>query len=202
MAYVKQTWANEILTNPDVRFTIKQDNGTIINDDVDIVLKTPVETQGTPVTAERMLHIEQGIYDATKDFETVTTNIKPAGTASVGVLDTVARADHVHPIEDTGWIAPTLLSDWENFGAEFSIAGYRKIGSVVYLRGVLRNGSAASAIFFTLPSGYRPFYAQTLTSFSAAGPCRIDIYPDGGVYAVNNGSTTSTSLDGISFFLD
>lgn len=30
-------------------------------------------------------------------FETTTSNIKMDGTASVGVLDTVARADHIHP---------------------------------------------------------------------------------------------------------
>ena len=32
-----------------------------------------------------------------KSFETTASNIKANGTASVGVLDTLARADHVHP---------------------------------------------------------------------------------------------------------
>lgn len=36
-----------------------------------------------------------------KNFETSTSNIKQNGTASVGILDSVARADHVHPSDSS-----------------------------------------------------------------------------------------------------
>lgn len=35
----------------------------------------------------------------TPQFETSASNIKPDGTASIGILSTIARADHVHPQE-------------------------------------------------------------------------------------------------------
>ena len=104
--------------------------------------------------------------------------------------------------DDTGWIAPTLLNSWVNYGGSHAIAGYRKIGMVVYLRGLLKNGSAANAVFFTLPSGYRPAYKLIFTSFSTAGACRIDVDTNGNVNAYTNGSTTWTALDGISFLVD
>jgi len=39
-----------------------------------------------------------------KDFETSTGNIQAAGSVSVGILSTIARADHIHPL-------PTITED-------------------------------------------------------------------------------------------
>lgn len=36
-----------------------------------------------------------------KSFESSATNIQPNGTADVGLLDTIPRADHVHPSDST-----------------------------------------------------------------------------------------------------
>lgn len=36
-----------------------------------------------------------------KSFESDTSNIQPNGTADVGLLDTIPRADHVHPSDST-----------------------------------------------------------------------------------------------------
>lgn len=58
---------------------------------------------------------------------------------------------------DTGWINATLTSSWTNYGAPYSGAAYRRIGNVVYLRGLVKDGLFGSANpIMTLPVGFRP----------------------------------------------
>lgn len=61
MAYVKQEWKDEVLNGPE-QYNITAP-GTNING-AEITLSTPITQIGTPVTAERMNKIEQGIFDA------------------------------------------------------------------------------------------------------------------------------------------
>lgn len=58
MAYTKQTWQNEVLNGAE-KYHISAP-GTNIEDAL-ISLSTPIVQAGTPVTAERMNHIEEGI---------------------------------------------------------------------------------------------------------------------------------------------
>jgi len=62
MSYTKNIWENELLDGEE-RFVIKHDDDSIIEDNVKIDLKNTIITNGTPVNAERMNHIEQGIED-------------------------------------------------------------------------------------------------------------------------------------------
>ena len=71
------------------------------------------------------------------NFETNSSNIKVAGTASVGSLNTVPRADHVHP-------AQTSVSG--NAGTATTLQTGR------YLDGILFNGSANITHFLTCSS--------------------------------------------------
>jgi len=58
-------------------------------------------------------------------------------------------------IEDTGWVTATVGSGWSNVSGNG--AAYRKIGSVVYVRGFVSATSATpSSVIFTLPPGWRP----------------------------------------------
>lgn len=65
MAYIKQTWKDEVLNGPE-QYNITAP-GTNING-AKITLSTPITQAGTPVTAERMNKIEQGIFDAHEMF--------------------------------------------------------------------------------------------------------------------------------------
>ena len=67
-------------------------------------------------------------------IETSASNIKADGTASAGSLSTIARADHVHPYDDTGWINLTLLNGWAVYTDWNGIAKYRKIGNFVEIK--------------------------------------------------------------------
>lgn len=62
MAYIKQEWKDEVLNGPE-QYNITAP-GTNING-AEITLSTPITQAGTPVTAERMNHIEDGIAGIT-----------------------------------------------------------------------------------------------------------------------------------------
>lgn len=55
----------------------------------------------------------------------------------------------------TPWAAVSFLSGWNNYGQGFQTCQYRKIGDVVYLRGLMTGGAMAQ-FAFVLPSGFRP----------------------------------------------
>lgn len=73
MPYTKTTWVDEILDGAE-RFDIKDNLGTDIETNVQIVLKTSVTTPGTPIDAENLNKIEQGIYDVTEALENATND--------------------------------------------------------------------------------------------------------------------------------
>jgi hypothetical protein len=105
---------------------------------------------------------------------------------AVGAANQAARGDHTHKLIDTGWIAPTLVNGWINYGGGFAPCGYRKIGNMVYLRGLLKNGTAN--LMFTLPAGYRP---EGLSLFGIEGGGahgRIDVDVNGAVSRVSGGN--------------
>lgn len=104
---------------------------------------------------------------------------------------------------DTGWTAPTLLNGWVDYPSPWSPVGYRKIGGVVWLRGLVSNGTLDTAMF-TLPAGSRPgirllFNVQTWPDVSA----RMEVHADGTVInGSGSGNNAWISLDGISFPTD
>lgn len=107
-------------------------------------------------------------------------------------LDTVEAA-----IADSGWIAPTLLNSWVNFGSTFDTAAYRKIGEVVYVRGLIKSGTTTSGTtIFTLPSGYRPSATRkAIVIVSGGSSVPLDIDSAGNVKAAATLNATATGLD-------
>lgn len=94
---------------------------------------------------------------------------------------------------DRAWITPTLENSWINYsptiGGDWEQAGYRKIGDIVYVRGLVRGGTLPSTVF-TLPTGYRPPKPVLFATDADSAHARIDANPDGRVYvqaAAGNG---------------
>lgn len=108
---------------------------------------------------------------------------------------------------DTNYIDLTLT----NGALEFSTdrrPGYMKVGKVIYIRGAVKNISAASVIIGTLPAGYRPSAEFSITattstvsnksrsarvSFATNGDIQIQFTVDG-VYTVNDIYYLTTSF--------
>lgn len=107
---------------------------------------------------------------------------------------------------DSGWISPTLQNSWVDYGSPYTSGQYRKIGKIVYLKGLLKNGTVGSDdntnVIFQLPSNYRP-QADMLISLASNGAFgNIKITASDGKIHAQVGSNTSFSLDGISFIAD
>lgn len=73
----------------------------------------------------------------------------------VEVSDYVYNAKYTAQSDDTGWLNLTLNSGWSSPYMS-DVAQYRRIGKVVYLRGLINATAAAGPNIATLPEGYRP----------------------------------------------
>jgi hypothetical protein len=72
---------------------------------------------------------------------------------------------------DSGWINIPLGSGWQNYAQGYVGAQYRKIGPLVYMRGLIsRTGAAVGAgtIVGSLPVGYRPSGGTVILACNAA----------------------------------
>ena len=109
-------------------------------------------------------------------------------------------------IEDE-WIVPTLSNSWvagtPDTHNDTSQVGYWKDQhGFVHLRGWLKSGSSATAVMFTLPSGFRPAGQIIFPANGNGGNCRVDVKTNGEVYAAQGGSTSGTSISNICFYAD
>jgi hypothetical protein len=106
------------------------------------------------------------------------------------------------PPADSAWTAPTLTNSWVNAGGGTFAAGYRKVGSMVYLRGSIRSGTIGSAAF-TLPAGYRPLSLAVIGTVSNnAGTLMVSQLTVSGPGAVTPAVGSNASgfyLDNLSF---
>ena len=98
------------------------------------------------------------------------------------------------------WYQPTLENSWVTYNAANNVAEYLiDDNGFVHLRGILKNGSSASADMFSLPQGFRPALGEVFAGVSSSGFAGISVDADGDVRAYTGGSVTFTSIDGITF---
>lgn len=104
--------------------------------------------------------------------------------------------------DDTGWIDMTLVNSWVFYGVPWSTPQYRRIGNIVYLKGLVGGGSSTTAIITTLPAGFRPNQGSIRVVQGALGPHRVTLSADGTVQPSTGASVTWVSLDDITFMVD
>lgn len=121
------------------------------------------------------------------------------GPGGIGALADAVDADVQALAVPTAWVAPTLGNSW--VVAFSNTVGYRKVGDVVQLRGMIQSGTLNTTIF-TLPSGFRPVQeADFAQSSNGAGIANVKII-NSGVVQVSyylSGSNGWVALDGIQF---
>lgn len=113
-------------------------------------------------------------------------------------LDADYEGDIWHEIGAAG--EPTFTNSWVNYGAPYDTAAFIKQNDGwVRLKGLVKNGTSASAAMFTLPAGYLPpfdIYATTMANGIAA---RLRITSAGVVSMSAGGATPYASLNGVTF---
>jgi len=88
----------------------------------------------------------------------------------------------------TPWTGVTFQNGWVNYGG-YQAAQYRKIGDIVYLRGVIGNGTGVA---FTLPVGFRPPF--TVQKNAVGTVSTMDINPTGTAY-LTGGTNAAAVID-------
>lgn len=99
---------------------------------------------------------------------------------------------------------PAFQNSWTNFGSGFQVVGFRKVGDIVYLRGLIKAPNATlTQTAFTLPAGYWPPVNAVYIGIAdgSTGNARIDIGPAGAVVMQSGWSGTNgfVSFEGIQF---
>lgn len=102
------------------------------------------------------------------------------------------------PIVDPtpAWNTLTLTSPWANYGGAWQVAQYRKVGDIVYLRGLIANTTNQLSTLATLPAGYRPTFDNIFMVEYAAptlGFARLDV-TTGGAINVSAFSNAGTNV--------
>lgn len=104
---------------------------------------------------------------------------------------------------DSAWIAPTFQNSWVNYGGGVHAnAGYRRdADGVVHLRGLVKSGTIASAMF-TLPAGYRPSMQLIHPAVSNDTIGRVDVLTTGEVIAYAPSSNVYVSISAVHFLAE
>lgn len=96
---------------------------------------------------------------------------------------------------DLGWVSPTLLNSWANFGSGFQTARYRRLAGRVEIQGLVTGGTGPASTVFTLPVGYRPAAALIFATIASANVvARIDVEADGDVRWQAGGTNVFLSI--------
>jgi hypothetical protein len=104
----------------------------------------------------------------------------------------VGPSNPMNPLTQTTpppWIPFPFATGWSNYLNTYTACGYRKLGDMVFLRGLARVDAGATSLIGTLPTGYRPPAASIFSPQCAGGSLRMDINASG---TVTNGAVVLT----------
>ena len=92
------------------------------------------------------------------------------------------------------WTPATLLNGWTNYDVNtYPAAAYRKVNDLVYLRGLVRNGTIGAS-GFNLPVGYRPLRNHHFLVNGNDLPCSVRVLMGGDVW-IGTGSQSNVWID-------
>lgn len=116
--------------------------------------------------------------------------------------------EHENKMQDSGWQNLQFMNSWHNDSSQNS-AQYRKVGNIVYLRGVIYNGGNTNRNAAQLPTGYFPtnlvsnLYFITRVDASIQASPSVQITKQGVLIAPANMTNGQRfELDGISFLVN
>lgn len=75
----------------------------------------------------------------------------------------------------TSWASVSFNTGWNNLGGGYQATEYKKVGDLVFLRGLSQRSSGTNTTIFTLPSGFRPASTQRFAATSAGAFGEIEI---------------------------
>lgn len=98
----------------------------------------------------------------------------------------------------SSWTTLTLNTGWVNYGSPYDNAGYKKVGDLVFLRGLVARTSGSETIILTLPAGYRPILNPLFIVATNTGYGEVEINSSGQI-SWRTGGVGWLSLNGLVF---
>jgi hypothetical protein len=100
----------------------------------------------------------------------------------------------------TSWAGLSFGSGWGNYGGGYYNGHYKKVGDLVFLRGLVARSSGSGTTIATLPSGFRPSSRSLFGVLTSAlsGSDRVDVDSNGDIILVSGG-VGYVQLDGLVF---
>jgi hypothetical protein len=86
-----------------------------------------------------------------------------------------------------GWTGLSFSSGWANYDLGWIQCSYKKVGDLVFLRGMAKRTSGSGTVIGVLPSGYRPSNSHMITAWSDTGVARIDVNSLGDITLISGG---------------
>jgi len=77
---------------------------------------------------------------------------------------------------------------WADYGGFYQPGQYRKVGDMVYLRGLATRTAGAGITIATLPTGFRPVNRTMMIGYTDTGAGQVNIYPDGTIQLIVGGA--------------
>lgn len=188
-------WRSNAVTNKSAYFGHPNANPTWFpnNYDAGITIEVAQASDGYPITG--MLKTERSPDGFVAQYLTPTdeSGIVHSRTANAGGNYWGAWRCQVSTL--------TYSNGWTDFGGVYG--GGRAVVDacdVVTLDGLIRPGTTtAGTVMFTLPAHLRPGNQRIAMAISEAGPCRIEIIPNGEVQISSGAPVSWLSLTGINF---
>lgn len=117
------------------------------------------------------------------------------------VDDLVSKVDELNSYFDDEWHEigatdePAFQNGWVNFNAGYAPLSFKKSGETIHVRGVVKDGSPANSVIFTLPEDYRPSASMTFAQIAGGTLlCWINVKGNGEVQIIGGGSASYTGV--------
>lgn len=177
-------------TFSDVRWSTRNSDSKVA-----IIIAAPEGTGSTWHYPKMVVDAYFGYTEATK-AKTEGWSISRVAAATVtSDYTTRVNADH------GSWRTLTLANSWVNYAGGFLGARYKKIGNMVFVEGLVKDGLATYHIG-TLPVGFRPSASLIFPAVAGGNTMgRVDVRSDG-LIVHSSGSNTYFSLSNIAFPVD
>ena len=153
----------------------------------------------TATAASTYAPLNSATLTGTPSLPTGTIGVTQSPGNNGTALATTAFVQAAIPA-DSGWRyvgaggQPTFQNAWGNYGSGFVGARFRKIGSVVYIEGVISGGSNGNEVF-TLPAGYIPSFTLQVPGLGGGYTLgATQIGTDGTVTPHFGGSSSGVSI--------
>lgn len=155
-------------------------------------------SSATDILAPVAMSVESGLSGTTTRKARASTNVAGLVVNGGSTYRTIILVEDITtvlpgPSQDMPWTNVTFQNGWANKGGSETPCQYRRIGDIVYLRGVMtKTGVAYGQAAFTLPAGFIPPYTlrPNPLAMNAAGTqsiARADVVITTGVYSPQAG---------------